>query len=207
MIAKPKTAVAADRLPSDGGESSDAGKVPEVVSSPSEPTPPIQVLPEAPAPIREPRFTDPVELSDDEVLEIRAWALAEAKKEQKQRKVDAMKTAALEQARRDMGLLGAKQLENERLNELVAVTIDLPEAGAPDGVRLDQHVFRHGLTYTVTRAVYETIMDIQNKAWIAEAVFDGKRRTHYNAMRGRYEQAYGGGSPGGTRIYHAGGTA
>lgn len=153
----------------------------------------------------EPNFFAPVELDDEEVLKIRAWAMAEAKKEQRQRKIDAMKAAALAEAREKMGLVVVppEDAELARLNEMVSITIDLPEGGAPDGVRLDQRCYRHGVAYVVPRAVYETIIDIQNKAWMAEALFDGKARNYYNRMRGRFEMAYGGGTPNGSRQYHA----
>lgn len=166
------------------------------------------VEPEAPPAQSEPDrdFFAPVELSDQEVLDIRAWALAQAKKEQKDRKIAAMKDAALAQAREQMGLVTMlpKDAEQARLAELVSHTINLPEGGGPDGVRIDQQCFRHGVTYTVTRAVYETIIDIENRAWMSEALFDGKARNHYNKLNGRFQAAYGGGTPAGSRLYHAG---
>lgn len=151
-------------------------------------------------------FFAPVELDDDEVMKIRAWAMAEAKKEQLQRKRDAMKAAALAEAREQMGLVVTlpEDAERARLAEMVVHTVNLPEGGGPDGVRLDQMCYRHGLTYTVPRAVFETIIDIENKAWMAEALFDGKARNHYNKLNGRFQQAWGGGTPMGTRSYHAG---
>jgi hypothetical protein len=147
-----------------------------------------------------------VDLTDDEIAAIYAEAVVKVAKERKAAKKAAMMDAALESARREAGLIvdQPKDLEAARLAELVTITIDLPEGGGPDGVRLDQHCYRHGLTYTVSRAVYETIIDIQNKAWVAEALFDGKASNHYNRRRGRYELAYGGGAPSGTRSYHAG---
>jgi len=156
-----------------------------------------------------PDFFAPVELSDDEVVEIRAWALAEAKREQRERKIEAMRAAALAQAREEMGLVEPpkpKDLERARLDELVSVTIDIPEGGARDGdfIWLDQKQYANGVTYTVTRAVFETIRDICNKQWVQWAQFKGERSNHYNRLRGRYEQAYGGGIPNGTRAWHAG---
>lgn len=161
-----------------------------------------------------PDFFAPVELSDDEVLEIRAWALAEAKREQKQRKVEAMKAAALAQAREEMGLVpppSPKDAERARLDELVAVTIDIPEGGARDGdfIWLDQRQFANGVTYTVSRAQFETIRDICNKQWVQWSMFKGERMNHYNRMRGRYESAYGGGYAAGSggralQVPHAG---
>lgn len=156
-------------------------------------------------------FFAPVELSDDEVVEIRAWALAEAKREQRERKIEAMKAAALAQAREEMGLVAPpkpKDLERARLDELVSVTIDIPEGGAQDGdfIWLDQKSFANGQTYTVTRAVFETIRDICNKQWVQWAQFKGEKSNHYLRMRGRYGQmegvfvqGYGGGHPTGTR--------
>lgn len=171
--------------------------------------PPI-VEPEAELPLAsEPDFFAPVELTDAEVEQINAWALAEAKKEQKQRKVEAMKIAALASARERMGLVVVKPKDRElaRLEELVSVTIDIPEGGARDGdfIWLDGKPFANGMTYPVTRAVYETIRDICNKQWVQWSLFKGEKTNHYLRMRGRhgltdgqFMQAYGGGHPTGS---------
>lgn len=162
------------------------------------------------APVAEPEPVDffaPVELSDDEVEKIQAWALAEAKKEQKQRKIDAMKSVALEEARRKMGLVKTSysDAEQARLKELVSWTVDLPEGGSRDGdfIWMDAGtpngmILRNGMTVTTTRAVYDSARDMMNKQWVQLAIFKGERSNHYNRMRGRFESAYGGGYARGT---------
>src|ERR1700723_2939609 len=104
-----------------------------------------------------------VELSDDEIADIYARARVKVAEEQKARKREAMMAAAIDEARREAGLIvvDPQDAEKLRLSEMVSITIDLPEGGAPDGVRLDQMCYRHGASYTVSRAVYETIRDIQ----------------------------------------------
>lgn len=157
------------------------------------------------------------ELSDDELQQIMAEAMVAARAEMKAEKKRRAKEAALKIARARVGLTPGRQIaaekEDARLNEIIMHRIDIPEAGAvsptgqPEGIRIDQKLYRLGVTYPMTRAVFETIRDIENKAWMSEALFEGKRRNHYNRARGRYEQAIGGGSPMGTRAWHAEGQA
>ena len=63
--------------------------------------------------------------------------------------------------------------ERVRLDELVDFTIDLPEGGG-EGLLIDGVMYHQGRTIEVTRAKFESMREMQARAWMAQAEIDGK---------------------------------
>lgn len=107
--------------------------------------------------------------------EERATALADQKK---QALADARSRIRLE-ARAEIDLIPASQLrsdeERRRLAEKVTFRVGLPNDGAGhrgrNGFRVDGFLYQQGQQYTVTRAKFETLREIHDRAWRSEIRF------------------------------------
>jgi hypothetical protein len=127
-------------------------------------------------------------LTDGELRDIFEQQQAKAKAE---RKV-ALKKAATERAARhariESGLMTpadeAAAALRDRMAEMVRFTVDLPELG-DYGLRIDQQVFLHGFTYTVTRAQYDSFREMVWRNQQSELEFEGRSRGHWLRRQAR----------------------
>ena len=67
---------------------------------------------------------------------------------------------------------------------LSSFLVDLPELG-DFGLRIDQNIFLHGFTYTVTRAQYDSFREIVWRNQQAELEFEGRGRGHWLRRQAR----------------------
>lgn len=133
-------------------------------------------------------------LNIDELREIYAAQVAKAFAEKKAAKKKAASEVALTAARIEAGLIptaAREAMETARRNaELVRFTVELPPSGdqgqVPDiGLRIDQKVYLHGHTYTVTRAEYDSMRDNLYRAGEHELTFKGQNTRQRKWMLGR----------------------
>jgi hypothetical protein len=127
-------------------------------------------------------------LTDDELRVIYNEQTAKAKAEKRAAAKKAVADRALQHARVESGLMPTEAIEaartRDRMAEMVRFTVDLPELG-DYGLRIDQQIFLHGFTYTVTRAQYDTFAEIVWRNQQAELEFEGKGRGHWLRRRAR----------------------
>jgi hypothetical protein len=133
-------------------------------------------------------------LSLDELRDIYAVQVAKALAEKKSAKKKAASELAAKAARMEAGLVPMatrEAMETTRRNaELVRFTVELPPAGdrgevADIGLRVDQKVFLHGHTYTLTRAQYDSFRDTLYRAGEHELTFKGQNRRQRQWLLGR----------------------
>ena len=148
--------------------------------------------PETPPPVEEPDETVPVEdppaeedfggFSAEEMAKIRAEARrtvdAEIAKRRRSDRAAAMKDAIEAEElrlRREAGLTNV-------MDDLVDITIDCP----PHSTCLilnfgtdEQKIYQHGGTYTVTRAVHDTLNEMMARGWDAEDRAGNPNRKFY----------------------------
>ena len=117
---------------------------------------------------------------DDQQMKARAERRAEVKK--------LAQAQALEAARIAEGVIAPKDaaaLEwGKRMKEKIRFTVDLPEM-SDIGLRMDQHIYLHGHTYTVSRAQFESMRSMVYQAQQGELAFEGKDRGHWLRRRAR----------------------
>lgn len=117
--------------------------------------------------------------SDD--MDLSAYAeLTEAEKAELSAQARATVAEELRSARK-------KQFLKEQINKhrqlakpgqrIVGITLDLP--GHADRIILDGKSFFHGTTYRVPENVYQTMIDIQSRAWEHENEIGGANRDLY----------------------------
>ncbi len=127
-------------------------------------------------------------LNDDELRDIYEAQMAKAKAEKRAAAKKAVTDRALQHARVESGLMPAEAREaaevRDRMAELVKFTVDLPELG-DIGLRIDQHIFLHGFTYTVPRAQYDSFREIVWRNQQSELEFEGKGRGHWLRRQAR----------------------
>ena len=110
-------------------------------------------------------------LSNEEVLAARAKARKKVEVERRRAAIEQMEAQEVERLRREEGLTTGI---NEK-DEIVSVTIDLPPytphimINGPLG-----HIYWHGQTYQVPRHVGDSLMDMQQRAWISEDQVEGR---------------------------------
>lgn len=134
------------------------------------------------------------QLSLDELRDIYAVQVAKALAEKKSQKKKAASELAANAARMEAGLVPMATREametTRRNNELVRFTVELPPAGdqgevADIGLRIDQKVYLHGHTYTLTRAQYDTFREMLYRAGEHELTFKGQNRRQRQWLLGR----------------------
>ena len=127
-------------------------------------------------------------LNEDELRDIYDQQLAKAKAEKRAAAKKAVTERALQHARVESGLMPAEAIEaaktRDRMAEQVRFTVDLPELG-DFGLRIDQNIFLHGFTYTVTRAQYDSFREIVWRNQQAELEFEGRGRGHWLRRQAR----------------------
>jgi len=133
-------------------------------------------------------------LSIDELREIYAAQVAKAFAEKKAAKKKSASEQAMHAARMEAGLVPMatrEAMETARRNaELVRFTVELPPAGdqgeVPDiGLRIDQKIYLHGHTYTLTRAQYDSFREMVYRAGEHELTFKGQNRRQRQWLLGR----------------------
>lgn len=133
-------------------------------------------------------------LSLDELRDIYTAQVAKAMAEKKAAKKKAASDLASNAARMEAGLVPMatrEAMETTRRNaELVRFTVELPPAGdqgevSDIGLRIDQKVYLHGHTYTLTRAQYDTFREILYRAGEHELTFKGQTRRQRQWLLGR----------------------
>jgi hypothetical protein len=127
-------------------------------------------------------------LDDDELREVFEAQRAKAQAERKAVARKAAMDRALTEARIAEGVLPKETADHvrwrERMSEIVPFTVDLPEMG-DIGIRVDQKVYLHGVTYQVTRAEAESMRSVVYQAQQNELLFEGKDRRHWLRRRAR----------------------
>lgn len=118
------------------------------------------------------------QLSLAEIDEIIAAERKRADEEKKKAATAAFRALALQRERIDAGLIPGDvmrdEAETKRLNEKIKIRISLPGSGAghrEHGLRVDQRLFRHGQTYTVTRAEGASLLSMMYQALFQELRF------------------------------------
>jgi len=127
-------------------------------------------------------------LGDDELRAIWADQLAKAKAEKRAATKKAVASRAKHHALVVEGLLPqdviADQVWRDRMAEQIRFTVDLPEVG-DIGLRIDQKVYLHGHSYTVSRSEYESMRSTIYQAQQAELLFEGKDKRNWLRRRAR----------------------
>ena len=135
---------------------------------------------------------DPEEiLSNEEIEAIRAEAKAKVAADQKKARRKLVYDLAMVEARREAGEIPFDEERERELAEKTQIRINLPRHRLatgrelpPDPIILDQRIFNHGRTYTVTRAEAEYLMDRMARSWEHMAQVDGRSKTYYNEQLG-----------------------
>ena len=155
-----------------------------------EPEVPVAVLPETPFE-RFMRLLDPETrelLDEDDLRAIFDEQQAKAHAEKKAAAKKAAAASALQHARIEAGIIApasAADLEWERrMDEPVTFTVDLPDIG-DIGLRIDQKIYLHGVTYTVPRRMWDSMRSTMYQAQQAELLFEGKDKRHWLRRRAR----------------------
>lgn len=163
-----------------GGEYA-ASTEPEVASAPQPMTPFDHFLASLDAETRD-LFTE------DELRETFEAQQKKAREERRMLAKKALTDKALISARIVEGVVPAETADmirwRERMSEIVPITIDLPEMG-DIGLRVDQTIYLHGVTYHVTRAQAESMRSAMYQAQQNELLFEGKDRRHWLRRRAR----------------------
>jgi hypothetical protein len=124
-------------------------------------------------------------ITDAELEKIENEEIEKAIASKKRQALADVRALASAEARIEHGLIPADVLRDEtekaRLAERVRVKVNLPRGGGALGLRIDGRLFRHGQTYTVTRAEYESMHFTVYKTWLDEIRF----RTLDQNERGR----------------------
>ena len=132
-------------------------------------------------------------LTNEEIEAIKAKAREDVARERKKARAREFLDLATEEARREHGMVPQDEQRQRELAEMTEIRITLPRLRTPppnsrdippDPIILDQRMFFHGRTYQVTRAQYEYIADLQNKAWQHMAQIEGRGRTYYSDTLG-----------------------
>lgn len=127
-------------------------------------------------------------LSDVDLRVIYEVETKRALEEKKAQAKLAVKARAERHAKAVAGLTPAASLEQQawqdRMNEKVRFTPDLPEFGDV-GLRIDQMIYIHGRTVTVTRAQYDSYRDIVYRNQQAELTLEGRSRDHWLRRQAR----------------------
>jgi hypothetical protein len=124
-------------------------------------------------------------ITDEELEKIEREETDRAIAAKKKQALADVRALASAEARIEHGLIPADVLRTEaeksRLAEKIKVRINLPRGGGALGLRIDGRLFRNGLTYTVSRAEYESMHYTVYKTWLDEIRF----RTLDQNERGR----------------------
>lgn len=133
-------------------------------------------------------------LSEDELRTIFEEQQKRARDEKKALVKKRLVEQALHVAKVHEGLLPQSAKDEadrqRRMNELVTFQVELPPTGENGeigdiGIRIDQRIYLHGWTYTVTRAEFDSLRDIMYRAGEAELMFEGKSRKYRAWMLSR----------------------
>ena len=124
-------------------------------------------------------------ITDAELEKIESEEIERAVAAKKKQALADVRALASAEARIEHGLIPADVLRSEsekaRLAEKIRVRVNLPRGGGALGLRIDGRLFRHGQSYTVTRAEYESMHYTVYKTWLDEIRF----RTLDQNERGR----------------------
>ena len=113
-------------------------------------------------------------LNEAEQEEARLKAREHVRAERKKKAIDeAFRKAVIEEER-----------AYEPAQELTDVLIELPKYAA--FIRLDQFIYYHGLTYTVSRSKADMMLDIMARSWEHQSEIEGKLRRGDEAVRPRH---------------------
>lgn len=127
-------------------------------------------------------------LTAAELSEIRKAARTKVRDELRAAARKALLEREIDRVRQEQGLPRLQPTVDKeraaRLAEIVPHTIDLPEGGGV-AIRIDGQMLYHGRTYDLTRAVYDSVREIEARAWQHQALLDGKRTNYYTSMRQR----------------------
>jgi hypothetical protein len=133
-------------------------------------------------------------IGDDELKEIYAAQVAKAFAEKKAAKKKAASEVAAYAARMEAGLVPAatrEAMEVAKANaKLERVTVEMPPAGdqgevSDIGLRIDQKVYLHGHTYTLTHAQAASFREILYRTGEMELLFKGQNRRQRQWIMGR----------------------
>lgn len=159
--------------------------------------------PDAPVAVTEPDAMDPElrsllvgldpevadKFSEEELRDILGVAKQKALDQKMEAARKSITLRAATQARIAAGLVDAEVLRSEeeqaRLDEQVTFRVRLPSEGSGHkkrGIYLDGICYEHGRMYTRSRAVFETVNEIQSRAWQHEFIFRGLPVEQYQMM-------------------------
>lgn len=129
-----------------------------------------------------------------ELTEIRKQARDTVSKERRAAKRKELLEREIDRVRQENGLPRLRPTVDKeraaRLAEIIEHTIDLPEGGGV-AIRIDGQMLYHGYCYPLARAVYDSVREIESRAWQHQALLDGKRTNYFTSMR---QRDYGRGS-------------
>lgn len=114
-------------------------------------------------------------LSEADKQRITEAAEAEASGALKARQEAAFKRKALHAARVERGLVEAKAED-----ELRQIVVDVAN---DDRITLDGKIYFHGLAYTVTKPVYDTINEAMARSWKHQREIEGASQNHYRRQQ------------------------
>lgn len=127
-------------------------------------------------------------LSDAEIAEIYAQAKKKVAEERRKQRVKAIYDKALNEERKNAGLLDRSEEERAQLSALTQVTIDLPRFRNQRDIpylRIDGRGFYHGRTYTVTVAEARSIYEMMGRQRLHMAQFNGDSRSYFDPRQGK----------------------
>lgn len=112
-------------------------------------------------------------LTEEDMAEIKAAALAQFNKERKA----AAKSAALRNAVADLERVHGKRMLGGHLDDLVSITVNLPENSAE--VIIDQERIAHGSVLVRPRHVINSILETMWRGQVADHNLSGKKRDEF----------------------------
>jgi hypothetical protein len=124
-------------------------------------------------------------ITDEELEKIEREETDKAIASKKKQALSEIRALASAEARIEHGLIPADVLRSEaekaRLAQKRKIKVNLPRGGGALGLRIDGRLFRHGQTYEVTTAEFESMHYTVYKTWLDEIRF----RTLDQNERGR----------------------
>jgi len=145
-------------------------------------------------------------LSDDEIAKIYAEAKAKVAAERKAARRKIIMDKALEDERREAGMIPPETEHEEWLQQEAQISIVLPALRQPNGrevtrdpILIDGKSFHHGRTYTVPLVQALYLSDIMSRLRQHVSQVDGRHKNYYNEQTGQMVYMGGtarGGTPG-----------
>ena len=122
--------------------------------------------------------------TDEELEKIELDSKKKAFEAKRKKALEEIMALADMEARVEQGLIPPEMLRDEatraRLAEQVKIKVNLPLGGGALGFRVDGRLFREGETHTVSRAVYESLLEMHFRMHKAELEFSTLNASYRN---------------------------